>query len=221
VIQHLPATSIGLQLDINITFMKKIKVNYDPTTTLIKGYYPDSIQYNSIPEPFVEINENEQILSKKMCVIDGIYQEYVRSPIFILSEKRTLKIAEIKSIRDSKNIDPIKDHQAPVLDENGDLGESRFFLFHTTRHPSNPAADPAAILGNAVLLGSTNYFTRDLEGNKICVQIDAEIAKSLLSHLKNRNENNFKLAEAIISAINACESAEELENIDWNPEFLA
>ncbi len=197
-----------------------IKVNYDPQTTLVKGYYPDSVKYSSIPEPYIEIKDDAQVLDKEMCVINGVYQEYVRSPILILSEKITLKIAEIKSIRDLKNIEPIRDHQAPVLDENGNLGENRFFLFHTTRHPSNPAADPASILANAIMLGSTNYFTRDLEGNKICVEINSELAKSLLAHLKNRNENNFKLAEAIIVAINACQTAEELENIEWNTEFL-
>lgn len=34
-----------------------IKVAYDATTGEIKGYYPDSIGYSSIPEPNIEIDE--------------------------------------------------------------------------------------------------------------------------------------------------------------------
>ena len=55
-----------------------IKVNYDPQTTLVKGYYSDSINYASIPEPFIEIEESEQDNSKQMCVISGNYQEYIK-----------------------------------------------------------------------------------------------------------------------------------------------
>jgi len=55
-----------------------IKVNYDTESTLVKGYYPDSIRYNSIPEPFIEIEDYAQILDKEMCVINDIYKEYVK-----------------------------------------------------------------------------------------------------------------------------------------------
>jgi len=63
-----------------------IKVNYDTETTLVKGYYPDSITYTSIPEPFIEIEDDVQDNSKQMCVIDGIYQEYV-TPTSVLLEQ--------------------------------------------------------------------------------------------------------------------------------------
>ena len=34
-----------------------IKVNYDAATGEIKGFYPDFIDYSSIPEPYIIINE--------------------------------------------------------------------------------------------------------------------------------------------------------------------
>ena len=34
-----------------------IKVNYDPTTGEIKGFYPDFISYETIPEPYIEIDK--------------------------------------------------------------------------------------------------------------------------------------------------------------------
>ncbi|MBP2662729.1 MAG: hypothetical protein H6Q71_677 [Firmicutes bacterium] len=33
-----------------------IKVNYDATSGEIKGFYPDDINYASIPEPYIEID---------------------------------------------------------------------------------------------------------------------------------------------------------------------
>mgnify|MGYP003675003154 CR=1 FL=1 len=75
----------------------KIKVNYDIETNLVKGYYPDSINYKSIPEPYVEIEDIEQVNDKQMCVIDGVYQEYIKPRAEILLDEKKKKIAEIKS----------------------------------------------------------------------------------------------------------------------------
>lgn len=71
-----------------------IKVNYDTETTLIKGYYPDSINYASIPKPFIEIEDNEQVLDKQMCVIDGVYQEYKIPDSILLEQEKIIKIAQ-------------------------------------------------------------------------------------------------------------------------------
>jgi len=74
-----------------------IKVNYDTETTLVKGYYPDSINYTLIPEPFIEIEDDAQVLDKQMCVIDGIYQEYVMPDNLVLEELKSQKISECKN----------------------------------------------------------------------------------------------------------------------------
>ena len=33
------------------------KVNYDPISGIIKGFYPETIKYVFVPEPFIEIGE--------------------------------------------------------------------------------------------------------------------------------------------------------------------
>jgi len=74
-----------------------IKVNYNPNTTLVLGYYPDSINHNSIPKPFIEIEDDAQILDKQMCVVNGVYQEYVKPLDAQLQEAKALKIAQCKA----------------------------------------------------------------------------------------------------------------------------
>lgn len=74
-----------------------IKVNYDTETTLVKGYYPDFINYASIPEPFIEIENNAQVLDKQMCVVDGVYQEYVTPDSVLLEQGKQSKTAECQA----------------------------------------------------------------------------------------------------------------------------
>lgn len=66
-----------------------VKVNYDPITGLVKGNYPNKIKYKSVPKPFIEIKETDQDKSgKQMCVIDGVYQEYIKSDGELLEEAK-------------------------------------------------------------------------------------------------------------------------------------
>ena len=81
-----------------------IKANYDPQTTLVKGYYPNSITYASIPEPFIEIESSAQILGKQMCVIDGVYQEYIEPLEVQLSNAKASKIAELNAFHNSEAV---------------------------------------------------------------------------------------------------------------------
>ena len=80
-----------------------IKVNYNPETTLVKGYYPDSINYTSIPEPYIEITEeqHQEGLGKIMCVLNGVYQEYLKPDNVILAELKITRIQETKTKRDT------------------------------------------------------------------------------------------------------------------------
>lgn len=76
-----------------------VKVNYDTETTLVKGYYPDAINYASIPEPYIEISDekHQEALGKQMCVINGVFQEYVKPIDIQLQEAKALKIAQCKA----------------------------------------------------------------------------------------------------------------------------
>jgi len=71
-----------------------VKVNYDTETTLVKGYYPDIINYASIPEPYIEITEEQHqiALGKQMCVVDGIFQEYIIPNNILLEQQKIIKI---------------------------------------------------------------------------------------------------------------------------------
>lgn len=70
----------------------KIKVNYDLETGLVKGYYPENINYKNIPRPFIIIDESEQDKTGKQMVIqNNKYKEYKLT----LKEKINLKLKEL------------------------------------------------------------------------------------------------------------------------------
>lgn len=75
-----------------------IKVNYDPTTGAIKGFYPEDIGYANIPEPHIEIDEtthqdcmNHQGLRK----VDLATQKIVEYVPEIVEPTREKKIAAL------------------------------------------------------------------------------------------------------------------------------
>lgn len=78
-----------------------IKVHYDIETTLVKGYYPDSVNYSSIPEPYIEIKDEDQVFNTQMCVINGIYQ---KSKEMILQEAKQAKLNELYRFHESNEV---------------------------------------------------------------------------------------------------------------------
>lgn len=81
-----------------------IKVNYNPQTTLVTGYYPDAISYSSIPEPYIEISEEQHELAfngKQMCVINNIFQEYIPPYEKLLRDAKESKKKRINALRNS------------------------------------------------------------------------------------------------------------------------
>ncbi len=132
----------------------------------------------------------------------------------ILAKIKLEKIAKIKSIRDQKNIEPITDQQAFLIDENGSTtSQESYFVFYTNRHQTNPASDPEAIISRTIALGSMPYFTKDNEGGKITIELTAEIAATLRQRISERNDNNYKLSSSLETEINKAQSIEEVEAI--------
>lgn len=168
---------------------------------------------------FVPNNPNNSQYSDILKWIDqgGIFE-----PEFSLDEIKTKKITEIKSIRDSKNIEPITDIQAATLNEDGSpTGQSSYFIFYTSRHPTNPAADPTSILTSAVVLNSTvPYSTSSPSGEKIIAALTPEIARAISTNMMLRNNGSYKLSDAIEAAVKAASSIEEVEAITWNEKYL-
>lgn len=139
-------------------------------------------------------------------------------PAVELLKIKEAKIAEIKTIRDQQNIEPIVDQKAFLLDSGGNkTAQESNFIFYTNRHPSNPASDPASILSAVMILGNPiPYFTEDSEGNKIAVEIDVEVARNLAYALAQRNNTNYKSGDAFEASIMAAETIEEIESITRN-----
>lgn len=146
----------------------------------------------------------------------------VVDPEFSLAEIKAKKIAEIKSIRDAKNVESIVDTKAPLLNENGELtGKDTYFTFCTKRHPTNPAADPNSVLTSAIISGQhIPYSTKSPEGVKVTVALTHEIARVLVAHISLRNNNNYKLSDAIEAAVKAATTKEEVEAITWDLKYL-
>lgn len=131
-----------------------------------------------------------------------------------LTKAKLKKITEIKSTRDQKNIEPITDFEAFLLDDEGNkTTQQSYFVFYTNRHQTNPASDPDSIISRALDLGSMPYFTKDLNGNKIAVELTAEIATSLRQRIAQRNNDNYKLSSSIEAEINNSNTVEEIESI--------
>lgn len=131
-----------------------------------------------------------------------------------LPELKLQKISQIKLIRDQKNTEPLTDYKAFLIDDEGNkTDQEAYFVFYTNRHQTNPASDPESIISRARELGSMPYFTKDLEGRKITVELTAEIAALLKQRIFERNDNNYKVSGVVEEEINNAQSIEELQAI--------
>ena len=167
-----------------------IKVNYDPQTTLIKGYYPDSINYTSIPDPFIEIEDSEQDNSKQMCVIGGVYQEYVKPLNIQLQEAKTSKLAQITPARNA--------FMYADIEYNGST-------FTNNQVSGNNITSALAIMGTSI-----NWL--DISGNLV-VMTKTQLKELGALIIDKRNIGYFQEA-VLINDINACTTIEEINAIN-------
>jgi hypothetical protein len=153
--------------------------------------------------------ENENYSKPNLEQLNGVIEA------FLVKDAKAKKIAEIKAIRDSKNIEPITDHKGFLIDEEGaTTAQESYFIFHTNRHQTNPTSDPDSIISRVLDLGAIPYFTKDISGNKITIQLTAELATSLRQRIAERNNNNYRLSSLIEVEINSAQTKEEVEAID-------
>ena len=175
----------------------------------------------------VEISENKFPVSKPMKWVecdDKIKVEWfydgkkfkrsLKSDNEVLAEEKVQKILQVKSARDQKNIKPITDCKAFVLDDSGNkTAKESYFLFYTNRHPTNPASDPEAIISRVLDLGAMPYFTEDTQGNKISVELTPEIARSLRQLIAQKNNQNYKISYITEASVKNAKTTEEVEII--------
>ena len=86
-----------------------IAVNYDPIAGVIKGFYPDTIAYVSIPEPFLEIGDEEyktiSVDANNWRVKDNVIVPYVpteselKQPMYMaINAEYSKKIAAVGTV---------------------------------------------------------------------------------------------------------------------------
>lgn len=164
---------------------------------------------------FDEKNEDYKNCLKWIANGGIVKPEFTDQEIILIAKEN--KIQELKTIRDEKNIEPLTNCTAKILNENGTLGNDTGFLFYANRHQSNPASDPNAILTACLMLGQAiSYSTRDLKDNKICIALTPTIAKIISVGLAKRNSENYKKYDNLAFLVNQAKTIEEINNINWN-----
>ena len=120
-----------------------IKVKYNSETTLVEGYFPDNINYpnNDIDtvnktidgQPYIEIEADQQVIGVTMCVVDGVYQEFIPAPEVQLQEAKDSKITQMKINRDDNINKDYTSSQGNELIYNPSTGiwdQGELFYFH-------------------------------------------------------------------------------------------
>jgi len=178
-----------------------IKVHYDIQTFLIKGYYPDSINYNSIPEPFIEIEDNAQILDKEMMVKDGIYQEYIKSDLELLNEIKNQKIALLETNYIAAQKIQLQNSHTLIVNLRGD-----------------DFRDIERQVMAANILGKADILAKDLSGSPLIIK-DIPKATWILfyGYAKKISVNNLILKNEALALIEAIQSINNIESINTNP----
>jgi hypothetical protein len=196
-----------------------IKVNYDQTTSLVLGYYPDSVNYDSIPTPSIEIEDNEQDNSKQMCVKDGVYQEFIKPDSELLQEAKDSKISQIKANRKAANQKDLISIQANEITDNGDGSFTATtnlvdFAFRT-KSSEDELTSPSNLL-NACLRGNTIRYSCEILNptRKGYVEITPAIAGNIETHLIARGETNVAYANQLEKDVDDCTTIEDINNID-------
>ncbi|MEY3429219.1 MAG: hypothetical protein RI930_46 [Pseudomonadota bacterium] len=197
-----------------------IKVNYDIETTLVKGYYPDSINYASIPEPFIEIEDDAQDNSKQMCVIDEIYQEYVTPTNVLLAEAKAAKIAQLKANRNAALGKPYAACKAYEWDKP-EIEENEVYFEFSVEATGVQLTEPNTIIFGASLGSIIKYSCIIIEGENRregYIILNQAVAQNISAHLTDRGTIYVAYANDKEVEINACTTLEELNTININFE---
>ena len=181
-----------------------IRVRYNQNTTLVNGNFPNKINYPNIvidevnktltnsegTFPFIEIEDNEQIVDKTMCVKDGVYQEFVKPDSELLQEAKDSKMAQIKGNREAFIYLPV--------DYNGSTFVNSEIASTNLQGAFTFAEEPIEWLdidGNTVIL--TKLQMKDL-------------ANIMIAH----RSTGYFLEASLINQVKACTTLTEVNNID-------
>ena len=188
----------------------KTKVHYDLETTIVKGYYPDSVNYASIPEPYIEISLDEykealekESLGKTLCVIDGIFQEYIKPDSELLKEAIEAKKTEIKKLRTSLLAVDI-----PAKNTNG-----KSYYVKT---------DPEINLFSSAILmeeSATRIWGCFCEGEKVLIELTKKELLSIANHYEVRKSQEYNLCDLRRAEVSLLTNIEDVNAFDINKVY--
>jgi len=193
-----------------------IKTHYDTVTGAIKGFYPEDIDYVSIPEPTIEIDTatHQDCINnpgrRRVDLVTLTIVEYVL--VATLSERQTAKLAELKTARNAAEAATPFVYDGSSFDYDS-LSRERI-------NAAVSAATIAAVSGTATSAVLSTWVLADNTNREMTVADwlafrQAEVSRSAICHttyntLKERVEAlaaevtaGNKTEAAAITAINA------------------
>ena len=184
-----------------------IKVKYNSKTNQILGNYLPNVNYHSITIdevsktitdqlgifPYIEITkeQHEEGMGKNMVVVNGNYQEYVKTSAELLQEAKNNKIAEIQT---AKEIDLYLN----VSYNNKDFISSEKAVSNMT---------------GAIILDQDSYNWLDANGNPNIMTVND--LKGLVGIIATQRSLIYNKEALKIKAVNDAQTPKEVNNINW------
>ena len=184
-----------------------IKVKYNSKTNQILGNYLPNVNYHSITIdevsktitdqlgifPYIEITkeQHEEGMGKNMVVVNGNYQEYVKTSAELLQEAKNNKIAEIQT---AKEIDLYLN----VSYNNKDFISSEKAVSNMT---------------GAIILNQDSYNWLDVNGNPNIMTVND--LRNLIGIIATQRSLIYNKEALKIKAVNDAQTIEDINNINW------
>jgi hypothetical protein len=164
----------------------KVKVNYDPQSGLVKGYYPDNINYTAYPEPYIVIDaEDQDNTGSQMIIEDGVYKKKIHT----LFELKQSIINQIKTEAGNRIIAAYpewkqRNHMAAVVDiQNKELIALKANTTYTL------SADELAIVA-AAQAAKTEIFNIRAKSDELEASLDT-MTQEQLEAFDATNDSNW------------------------------
>lgn len=206
--------------------MANIKIKYNSNTGQVLGNYPSNINYPSITVdednktitdssgtfPYIEITkeQHEDGMGKNMVVVNGNYQEYVKTSAELLQEAKNAKIAELEAFHESDS--------ARILTINNTFQVST--NFESTRKWFNEIISD---LKNEAYVTSASYTTVKFDweiSTGVWLPLNLEQLCQFKYAVFNITKTNFKQYRTHIKAIEALSSVEDINSYDFTQGYL-
>jgi hypothetical protein len=213
-----------------------IKIKYNSNTGQILGNYPSSINYPSLTIdkdsktitdqsgtfPYIEITkeQHEDGMGKNMVVINGNYQEYVKTNAELLQEAKNKKIAELEAFHESDEVRILIINNTFKVSTN--YKTSRQYFSELVNKNINKVA---ALNDIQRLQGKEQTHTTDnviinwlLNGQSIKVPVTIlRIAQYKVGEIV---DNNYLQYESHKRAIESLKSIKDVESYDFTKGYL-